>query len=151
MNDCEPALVPYIIFSDSVIREMGTGKLSFIGSFQQFNAIKFPLAVPPFFITARITNLHGDLEKIRLTVRLEEPHSGLVVCNMGAEVVLPEKIKRGSDIEIPFPMTNVVFQHQGNYDVTILLNNELVGKRPISVRSVPSGPPQIDIKKEDEL
>lgn len=148
ISNSEPVLIPYIIFSDSVIREMGTGKLSFIGTFQQFNAPRFPLPVAPFFVTPKITNISGKLEKLKLTVRIEEPDSGVVVANVGGEVNSEKELPREADIEIPFPMAGVVFQRAGVYDVIILLNNENIGKRSIRVVAMTGGSQQLKITPE---
>jgi hypothetical protein len=146
MTDFEPTLVPYIIFSDSVIRETGTNKLSFIGTFQVFYAKSFPLHAPLFFVTPKITNLSGKLEKVKLTARIEEPDSGVVVSNAGAEVNSQQEVPRDADIEIPLPMGGVVFQHAGSYHVTVLLNNEVIGKRLLQVISI-TGNQQLQIKE----
>lgn len=66
----EPVLCPGIIFSDGVIREHGTGKLSLIGSFTAYTFPTVPFVAPPFVVTVLVTNLQGRLERFPIAVRV---------------------------------------------------------------------------------
>lgn len=131
--ESEPVLNPLIVFSDTVIREHGSGKLSLIGTFQQFVAPRFPFTSPAFYTTVSITNLTGDPEKVKIAVRIEDGSSGHVLCSTGADVLGEKPFERHFSIEIPFPMGRVVFQSAGTYQVVVLVNSEIIGKRNIIV------------------
>lgn len=139
--DAEPTLVPAILFSDTVIREQGTAKLSIVGSFQFFNAVKFPFLSPPFVVTACFANLKGPIDKLKVSVRIEEPNSGLVVFSAAAEVGFAGAILRPEvSYEVPFGINPVQFPSPGVYSVVFLINNEVIGKRDLIVKSITSNP-----------
>lgn len=135
MAQAEPKMVDGIIFSDSVIREEGTGKLSIIGSFQHFNVPKVPFLAPPFFVTAIFTNLRPPLEKLHLTVRMEEAKTGHVVGSTGVEIGFTREPEMLEVFEIPLqiPPTQLV---AAVYKVVVLADNEVIGTRNLPVRSV---------------
>src|SRR4051812_27796774 len=84
--EIEPTLIPNINFSDGVIREQGTGKLTLIGTFQHFNVDKFPFQPPPFCVTIVLANLRGRLQGFKVAIRLQEKSSGYVVASSSGEI-----------------------------------------------------------------
>jgi len=136
----EPALCSGIILSDSVIREEGTGKMSLIGCFTVWNAQQFPLLVAPFYVTALLTNLRGNVEQIHVTVRLENPQNGHVLTSVSGNMRPGEHTFDPNEVfEIPFPIKSVAFPSAGMYAVIVLVDNEAIGKRAIAVRSLTAG------------
>jgi len=139
-----------IILSDSVIREMGTGKLSFIGSFHQYQSGPFPFMVPPFVVTALLTNFRGKLEKpVIVTLRIEDPKTGIVLANVATNInAPPEFVFSGTEVlDVPFPIHPIAFQAPGVYSVIILIDGEKIESRPLPVNSMtalpqPPKPPQ---------
>src|SRR5207248_1620207 len=85
----EPTLCGAIILSDTVIREAGTGKLSLIGCFTNWNSSQFPFPVPPFCATALVTNFRGKLEKASITMRIEDPKTGHVLTSVSGAITPP--------------------------------------------------------------
>jgi len=146
--DSEPAIEQYIIFSDTVIREQGTGKLSLIGTFDRWNAGSFPFRASPFVATVRVTNLEGKFEKLRLTLRVEEPSSGHVVASIGAEMNATKVFERHDCVELPLKMPPMQFQRAGVYEVVVLVNNEPVGRRKFQVNALNSGTQSTQINPE---
>jgi hypothetical protein len=130
----EPALTLGIIFSDTAIREQGTGKNSLIGCFSIFNLPQIPCAVAPFFITAFITNLTGDLKEIDVTARIENPKNGMVLASTTGKIQFLQPQERNDVSEISIPIFNLGFPSAELYKVVILINNEKVGERPLLVR-----------------
>src|SRR5437667_157611 len=100
--DVEPKLVG-IVFSDYVIREHGTGKLTLVGCFSVYNARQFPFTSPRFFVTTSFTNLHGHIDALRVTARIEDPQSSLVLGNTSGEMKFPVEFqhKRNAVLELP--------------------------------------------------
>jgi hypothetical protein len=135
----EPSLVPGITLADYVIRDANTGKLSLIGCFAQFNFPKFPIDIGGFFVVAGITNLHGPLERVMATCRIEVTGSGYVVGNSTCEIRFGPKnppLQPQLIIDLAFPFAGCRFVGTGPHDVVVLLNNEIIGKRTISVGQV---------------
>jgi len=139
--DLEPALTHGIIFSDTVIREHGTGKLSFIGSFQYFNAPSVPFTSPQFIVTVLLTNLRGKVE-LKVSVRIEEVGSGHVVASSTSEVTSKTEVSQKEVVEIPFGIPPALFPNAGIYKAVILVNNEAVGSRELVVRTITALPPK---------
>src|SRR6266496_5831499 len=102
--ESEPALVHGIIFSDTVIKEQGTNKLSLVGCFLHFNARGFPFMAPPFFATAMLTNFRGKLESVNVCLRLEQSGSGHVVASVAATFGSKTEVDLTDTIEIPFQL-----------------------------------------------
>ncbi|HXD01339.1 MAG TPA: hypothetical protein VN048_18520 [Verrucomicrobiae bacterium] len=136
----EPALIPAILLSDMAIREMMTGKVSYIGSFQSFTVPAFPYPVAPFFVTPFVTNL-SDVTTLSLTARIENPENGVVLASSAIGIAFGRPSKRNEIYEIPIPMGSIVFSAPFNYRVVILVNNEKIGDRELAVLST-TPPPQ---------
>jgi hypothetical protein len=130
----EPALTKGIIFSDGVIREEGTRKNSFLGSFQVYNLIQFPAPVPPFFVTPLITNLTPDVKEFNIVVRIENPTNGMVLASTASHIAFPAPPDRNETFEVPMVVFNLAFPSAGLYKATVLVNNELVGERVLYVK-----------------
>ncbi|HWY76893.1 MAG TPA: hypothetical protein VN281_14825 [Verrucomicrobiae bacterium] len=130
-----PKLSLAIIFSDSVIREHGTGKHTLIGTFQLFNAPAFPFVCPPFFVTALIENLsQGDLITAKAILENSEgAELGSVTGQLKLETMFDEK----GQTELPFPFRPISFESPGEYAVRILVNEQEIGRRSLLVRSLP--------------
>lgn len=134
--DIEPAICPAIIFSDSTIREQGSGKTSIIGSFTHFNAQQFPFQTPQFVITALVTNIKGPIDSLPITARIEAADSGHVAASVSGQLrIAPEHTKNDTfDVSFPFPPTT--FLSGGAYNVVILVNNEELARRKLFVRPI---------------
>ena len=125
MAQAEPKVCDGIVFSDAVIREEGTGKHSIIGSFQHFTIPKVPFLAPPFFVTVTFTNLRPPLEKLHLTVRMEDSKTGHVVASSGIEIGFAREPDLTDVFEIPIqmPPTQIL---AGVYKVVVLADNEVI-------------------------
>lgn len=134
--DIEPAICPGIIFSDSAIREQGSGKTSIIGSFTHFNAQQFPFQTRHFVVTALVTNIKGPIDNLQITARIEAADSGHVAASVSGNMrVAPENTKDDT-FEISFPFPPTTFLSAGAYNVVILVNNEELNRRKLFIRPI---------------
>jgi len=131
----EPTLTQGIIFCDQIIREQGTGKISYIGTFHNYNLPQFPVQIPPFFVSAFISNI-TEANEIDVTTRIENPKNGMVMSSIAVKVAFQKKPERNEMHEIYMPIFNLVFHEAGLYKAVILVNNEKVGERDLLVRDI---------------
>jgi hypothetical protein len=132
----EPALCHAIILSDSVIREHGTGKLSMIGSFSVYNFPTLPFVAPPFVVTVLLTNLEGRLERFPITVRVEGAQTGHVLASSVAEITTEQAVPRTEIFEVPIAIPPINYPATGVYKVKVLAQNEHLGDRDLTVRTL---------------
>jgi Family of unknown function (DUF6941) len=136
----EPVVCPGIIFSDSAIREQGTGKLSIIGSFAHFNAPGFPFLSSQFIVTILLSNIRGPIEGLPITVRIEATGSAHVLSSVSGQINLGPEITGNEVLEVVFPIPPVPFQQAGTYDVNVLVGSEFINRRQLFVRSTTATP-----------
>jgi hypothetical protein len=137
--ESEP-VVPVIIYSDSVIREHGTGKLSLIGTFQTFTFPKFPIQFGGFWMTVYVTNIR-EAKPFVITARIEEQQTGHVIASTMANVNLnvqeAGKVNPDVMIEIPMRFGLCVFPHPGKYRSVVLFDGTELNSRVLLVMQVP--------------
>jgi hypothetical protein len=134
----EPTLSSGIIFSDLVVREQGTGKSTIVGSFSTYNLPTFPYKVPPFQVTAFVTNLTQDVKAIDVAARVEHPQNGAVLASTAVKVQFSKAPTRNDVTEIYIPIVNLAFSEAGLFKVVILINNEKIGERNLQVNDIRS-------------
>src|SRR5436190_24392111 len=81
----EPHLVAGIIFSDLVIREAGSNKISLIGCFQRFQFPQFPFSTGQWFATEGVIGIR-DTTSFIVKARNEFADSKHVVSSTSAFV-----------------------------------------------------------------
>jgi hypothetical protein len=141
MDTQEPTIVAGIVLADHIIREAGSGKLSLIGCFSRFNLSQFPAKIDRFNIYAGITNMRGIVSKFNATCRIEMAGTGHVIGSTSAEVgITPGAPPFSPDFvfDVVFPFEGSVFFSAGIHDIVVLVDNEVIGKRQISVIQVTS-------------
>src|SRR4051812_25542264 len=121
--EMEPALAPNIILSDGAIREVGTNKISLIGTFHNVNAPAFPFNIG-FFVTPSISNLRGKLEHLKIAIRVEDKSSSLVVASALLEIGSTNELKPTDVVQVPIPIA-CSFGSAGLYSVVVLVQNEI--------------------------
>jgi hypothetical protein len=136
--EMEPALAPNIILSDSAIREVGTNKISLIGTFHNVNAPMFPFNIG-FFVTPSVSNLRGKLDRVKVAIRIEDKSSSLVVASAAIEIGSPIDLKPSDVVQIPIPIA-CSFGSAGVYSVVVLLQNEVIGARDLPVSPATMAP-----------
>jgi len=130
--EIEPTIPSSVIFSDGLIREERTGKLTLIGTFHHFNPPKLPFPFLPFFITVSLSNFRGKLDRFKIGIRLEEKSSGLVVFNATGEINSSNIMSPTDTVQVPFQVTGS-FPAAGLYTVVILAEGEQIGSRDLIV------------------
>ena len=133
----EPVVANAIIFSDGMIREQFTGKISLIGIFDRLSSPAFPF-VARFFVTAFVTNLRGSKKPLSVSLRIEKTDTGHVACSSTAKLQFPEESPNFSPnevLQVPMPaLAN--FPEPGLYAAVILVDNETAGKADLRVDSL---------------
>jgi hypothetical protein len=133
--EIEPTVIPNINFSDGVIREQGTGKLTLIGTFQHFNVQQFPFQPAPFFVTVALANLRGKLQGFKIAIRLQDKSSGHVVASTSGEIGSAAELKSTDIIQVPFQITGI-FHSPGIYSLVVLAQSEEIGSCDLLVKPV---------------
>ena len=131
--EIEPTIPPSVIFSDGVIREERTGKLTLVGTFHHFNPpTPFPFRAPPFFITVSLSNFRGKLDRFKIAIRVEDKSSGYVVFSAAGEISTSNVLSPSDTVQIPFQVM-AEFPRGGLYAVVILEGSEPIGSRDLIV------------------
>ncbi len=126
-----------IILSDHVIREQGSNKLTLIGCFTRYNLPRFPIQVPPFWITLLLTNFAGP-GKYSIGARIEIPQKSIIVVNASGSIEFSDlqwQSGGGRDnvFELPIRVPQTQFSFPGTYQVTVLFEGDEIGRRPLIV------------------
>ena len=130
--EIEPTIPPSVIFSDGVIREERTGKLTLVGTFHHFNPPTFPFRPPPFFITVSLSNFRGKLDRFKIAIRVEDKSSGYVVFSAAGEISTSNVLSPSDTVQIPFQVM-AEFPRVGLYAVVVLEGSEPIGSRDLIV------------------
>ncbi len=125
----EPVLVA-LLFADRVITE-DNGKKGIIGTFTSFRHPHFPVAFPPWFIYAAVTNLTAGRHTFGLTLTLAQTEQAVVSIEGELQSGGPASID--DVIELILPVQNAVFPQAGRYNVALVLDNDLLGSRVLNV------------------
>jgi hypothetical protein len=136
--ETKPALCPAIIFSENIIREAGTGKLSIINSFQRFNGPKFPFAAPPFVVTAAFTNLSGKLDRLQVSVLVVDEKNEALSPPITGEFGSDRDVAPDDVFDLSFLVPSCSFEKEGVYQVLFRIGDEVLGRRSLPARLMPS-------------
>jgi hypothetical protein len=136
MDESEPIIVPTIILSDQVIREAGTQKLTIVGMFSQWNCPTFPFQTPAFWVTPILSNFHYTEKEINITVRIEAAN-GHVLASISPKIKFANpNMKKHDTVEIPLQVPSIVLTLSGIYQIVVLIDGDIIGKRHFFVNSV---------------
>ena len=136
--ETKPALCPAIVFSENIIREAGSGKLTIINSFQSFNGPEFPFAAPPFVVTAAFTNLSGKLDGLKVSVELVDEKNGALTTPIAGEFGSDREVLPDDVFDLSFLVPSCSFEKEGVYQVLFRIGNEVLGRRSLPARLIPS-------------
>jgi len=133
----EPVAVS-IALSDLVICEQGTGKISLIGCFNNFNLPHFPFPTTPFYVTVSLTNLLPSIKAYDVIVRIEDQKNGNVLVSAGTHFELNDPIVVIKEFvwDVPVFVMPFLVPQPGHYLIKVLANNEQAGKRLLTVNSI---------------
>jgi len=131
--EIEPAVIPAIVFSDLVIRDQNTGKLTLVGVFQRFKAGQAPFTTPQFYATVLVTNLRGQPENVPVRLDIEDQDGDKLSTATGV-VSATAHVLRNDVAEIAFPMPPTRFERADQYKAVVSVNDEILGSRSFSVQ-----------------
>jgi len=134
----KPTLCPAIFFSEKIIREAGTGKLSIINAFQSFNGPQFPFAAPPFIVTASFANLSGKHERLSATIELVDDENKPLTPPISGEFGTDQEVTPDDIFDLSFLIPSCSFEKAGVYQVLFRIGDDLLGQRSLPARLVPT-------------
>ncbi|WP_411823248.1 DUF6941 family protein [Leptospira sp. 'Mane'] len=121
----EPVLLS-ILFADRVITE-NNNKKGIIGTFDRFMSPSFPVIFPPWGIYVAITNLIG---KHQFVLSLTVIDTDQVVLPIEGEF---ESANIDGVVELTLNLNGVSFPEPGRYNLSVLVDGELIGSRVLKV------------------
>jgi len=123
----EPVLVG-LLFADRIITEKND-KRGIIGTFSRFNSPRFPVAFPPWYIYAAVTNLSKREHEFALNLVCDATNQVIVPLSGKISVEDPSNI-----VEITPMIAGAVFPQAGKYSLTFYIDGNQVGARNIEVK-----------------
>jgi hypothetical protein len=130
--DSELALMPAIIFSDSVRRDETTGRRALVGIFHRFISSHVPFTSPTFFATAFVSNVRGQIQSLPLKIHIENAR-GEILSHATGEISAAHPVARHDVFEIAFPLPITTFPSAGQYKAVVFVDGNLLGHRPFNV------------------
>ena len=127
-------IVLALVLCDTIIREVGTNKLSLIGTFNNIFAQNFPCVHPNISVYVAITEVHG---RVPCELRMTSLDQGNVVFK------LPGQIEFGGPThvaELVFQLQQVRFDQPGAYAVEFWGGGTLLVSRKLNVQKMEQRP-----------
>lgn len=139
MSDAPIPNVVAMLICDQIITELGTGKKSLIGVFENFNAPAFPALIPRFAVYVKLADALGKYQfKLRI-VKLKDEQL-ITEIGIGAEV------KDSSHYsELALNMGNFPFPEAGKYEFQLYVGDVYLHRVTMQAGLVQGGqiwPPQ---------
>ena len=125
-----------LIFSDQVIKDAGTGKISLINCFTALNAPAIPFLAPPFFVTALISGFTAKGKTIRFKVSIKKRDSEGYILDVDGQAVAQGTGDPDDVGEMVWAIPSLSFPEVGVYDLTFAINGAEIGKRSLLVKSM---------------
>lgn len=129
-NKNAPVLLAMVL-CDTIIREMGTNKLSLIGTFNGLFAQRFPCTHPSLSVYVVLTNGRG---RVSCLLRMTSLEDGQEVFSYPGEVDFSDPL---SVIELDFKIQQLRLEKEGEYSIELIADGEFLGSRKLRVQSVP--------------
>lgn len=127
-------LVLAIILCDTVIREVGTNKLSLIGTFNSIFANNFPCTHPSLNVYIALTGGHGRMScKLRMT----SPADNSPVFDLPGQIDFGGPSAVG---ELVFQLQQLRFPEPGPYSIEFWGGTDLLASRKLNVQKVEAKP-----------
>ncbi len=120
-----------MVLCDTIIREMGTNKLSLIGTFNGLFAQRFPCTHPSLSVYVVLTNGRGRVPCLLRMTSLEE---GKEVFAYPGRVEFVDPL---SVIELDFKIQQLRLEQPGEYSIEFVADGEFLGSRKLRVKSAP--------------
>ena len=132
----KPALCAAIFFSEKVIREAGSGKLSIINAFQSFYGKQFPFAAPPFIVTVSFNNLSGKLERLKASVEVLDVDGKAMGPPISGEFGSDREVLPDDIFDLSFMVPSCSFEKEGCYQILFRIGDQLLGQRALPARLI---------------
>ena len=117
-----------MLLCDQTIVEEGTHKRTLIGLFDRIKTSQFPTAHPSMSIYVQFREVEGTFDFALELVDLSEEKV------MNRSVIKNFKVQdRSRDCELVFNLLSVKFDHPGDYEFRIYLNDCVFGQKSFSV------------------
>jgi len=132
-----------LIFSDQVIRDAGTGKISLINCFTTLNAASVPFFSPPFFVTALVSGFIEKGKSVQFNVSIKKRDTEAFVLKVAGHATIqgtgsPEEVG-----EMVWAIPQLNFPEIGVYDLTFAINGEDIGTRSLLVKPTTAATVQV--------
>src|SRR5258708_7472136 len=116
MSDAPIPSVVAMLVCDQTITEVGTGKKSLIGIFENINSLMFPTAIR-IGIYAKMVDAEGDYDILIRVVNLKDESK---VADIKAEA---KGIKREGAAELTINIGGIVLPEPGKYEFQLFAND----------------------------
>ncbi len=125
-----------ILLCDQAIVEAGTGKISIIGIFNNWNVPHFPCVIRPFTASLDLTDGIG---KSAMSVDVHDLQEDKIIAQVRiAEVDFPERMAK---INLMIPVPPLPLKHAGRYDFVVLADGQEIDRQQFQVAQVSGGSP----------
>lgn len=132
MSDAPIPSVVAMLVCDQVITEMGTGKKSLIGVFENVNSPMFPTQIR-IGIYARLVDAEGDYDILIRLVNLKDESR---VADIKAEA---RAVKREAAAELVVNIAGIVLPEPGRYEFQLFANDAFLHRVTMNAVSLPAG------------
>ena len=117
-----------MLLCDQTLVEEGSHKRTLIGLFDRIKATKFPTVHPAMSIYVQFREIEGAFDFMLELYDLMENKS------MNKAVIKQHQVQdRSRDCELVFNLMSVKFEHEGDYEFRIYVNDTVFGQKSFSV------------------
>ena len=117
-----------ILLCDKTLVEEGTRKRSLIGIFDGLKGTQFPIVHPAMSVYVQFREIEGVFD---FTLELYDLMEGKTVNK--APVKDYRVVDKSRDCELVFNLMSVKFEHPGEYEFRIFVNDQVFGQKQIKV------------------
>ena len=117
-----------MLLCDQTLVEEGTHKRTLIGLFDRIKAAQFPTAHPSMSVYVQFREIEGVF------------NFSLELVDLGSETVMNRSViegfkvqERSRDCELVFNLLSVKFEHPGDYEFRIYVNDLIFGQKSFKV------------------
>jgi hypothetical protein len=134
MAAVNPPILLALLLCDSTIREVGTNKLSLIGTFNGLFSRNFPCTHPSLTVYAALTDGRG---RVPCQLRMHYAETRKEVLSLKGHVDFHDPT---GVAELIFQLQQLTFERPGDYEIEFIAEGELLGTRKLRVQTAPQLP-----------
>jgi len=134
MPTINPPLLLALVLCDSTIREVGSGKISLIGTFNSLFAHHFPCVHPTLSVYAALSDGRG---MVPCQLRMTCLETGAKVFGVNGQVDFKDPT---SVAELCFQFNQMPLEKPGIYSIEFFADGELLGNRKLKVEQAKPQP-----------